>query len=747
MSEKIYVNILKWGVFASMLSMFLVFKNLLFPYISSKQISFNLIIEILLIFWVALIVKYPQYRPKKSYISFGLLAYFFILVISCFTGADFNLSFWGDVERMLGVFHLLHFLALYFIIVTVFRTREDWRLLLNYIVILASFVSLYAIANNKSDSTFGNPTYTASFFMFSFYFSLLLFFGEKNKYLRWVYGIPLFLSLWSFKESDISGAFVGLGSSFIAMLFLYTLLSSHKKLKIVLAVLFITATIGSVVVLLNQDSAFVRGSALLRPFSEINFNNPTLNTRLISWRAALQDFPNHPLLGSGYGNYSLTFDKYFDPKFYNYTRSETYFDKAHNNIVEIIATTGILGLITYLSIFAAIAYYLIFGYRQKKIGVHEFVLVGCLLTAYFIQLLAAFDALVTYLVSMTTFAYVYYLYNRGSEEDEKKIKKNMDETMVFGSTEIYALVIVGVTMLLIAYQYNVKVYNMLAGTIDGQKAYAEGKVMETIDIYKKTLASGTVLDRDSRSSLINLFAANPAVINSLPVDKREGVINFLVSLVEANVKYNEHDSMMQMMLAQVYNLAAMYYIPSGDQSGDVQKFYEYSDKALKAIDASIEASPRRVPIYFQKAQILLTRGEKEKTIETLQYAASLNPDYPDGFFYLGRAYLLLGQEQEAYDNIGKCIDSPTGGQVINYPDLTRQYLAYYENIKDWPRVIRLYEFLTEQEKDNADNWAQLANFYKEQGDINKARIAAEKAMEIDISLTSSAQDFINSLDR
>lgn len=106
------------------------------------------------------------------------------------------------------------------------------------------------------------------------------------------------------------------------MLFLYTLLSSHKKLKIVLAVLFITATIGSVVVLLNQDSAFVRGSALLRPFSEINFNNPTLNTRLISWRAALQDFPNHPLLGSGYGNYSLTFDKYFDPKFYNYTRSK-----------------------------------------------------------------------------------------------------------------------------------------------------------------------------------------------------------------------------------------------------------------------------------------------------------------------------------------------------------------------------------------------------------------------------------------
>jgi hypothetical protein len=71
-----------------MLSMFLVFKNPAFPVYIFQADFFNLIIEILLIFWVALIVKYPQYRPKKSYISFGLLAYFFILVISCFTGAD-----------------------------------------------------------------------------------------------------------------------------------------------------------------------------------------------------------------------------------------------------------------------------------------------------------------------------------------------------------------------------------------------------------------------------------------------------------------------------------------------------------------------------------------------------------------------------------------------------------------------------------------------------------------------------------
>jgi len=664
-----------------MLSMFFVFKNLLFPYISSKQISFNLIIELLLIFWVALIIKYPQYRPKKSLISFGLLAYFAVLIVSCFTGVDFNLSFWGDVERMLGVFHLLHFLALYFIIITVFRTREDWKWFFIYLVTLASFVSLYALVNKKPDSTFGNSTYTSAFFVFSTYFSLLLFFGEKNKNLRWIYIMPVFLSLWGFKLADISGGYVGLGCSFIAMLFLYTLLSNHKKLKITLGVSFCLVTIGAVLILFNQKSDFVRNNALLRPFAEINFDNPTLNTRFISWRAALQDFKNHPFLGSGYGNYSLTFDKYFDPKFYNYTRSETYFDKAHNNIVEIIATTGVLGLLAYLSIYAAIGYYLIAGYRKKKINAHEFVLVSCLLIAYFIQLLAAFDALVTYLVSMSTFAFAYHLYNRESEEEEKKARKNMDRAMVFSNKEIYALAIAGVILFIIAYQYNVKVYKMLSGTIDGQRAYAEGNLPKTIEEYKKALSLNTVLDRDSRSSLINLFAANPSAINNFAADQREEVINYLASLAEANVKYNEHDSMAQMMLAQVYNMAAMYYVPNNGQQGNVQKFYEYSDKSLAAIDASIDASPRRIPIYFQKAQILLTRGEKDKTIETLQYATTLNIDYPDSYCYLGRAYLLLSQEKEAYDNISKCIDLPAGGQVINMPDLTKQYLAHYENVK------------------------------------------------------------------
>ena len=111
MSQKIYLNILRIGCYIGLLSVFLVFKNLLFPFITSKQIFFNLLIEILFVFWVMLIVKYPEYRPKKNYITFGLLAFFAAITLSLVTTVDVNLSMWGDIERMLGIFHVLHFLG------------------------------------------------------------------------------------------------------------------------------------------------------------------------------------------------------------------------------------------------------------------------------------------------------------------------------------------------------------------------------------------------------------------------------------------------------------------------------------------------------------------------------------------------------------------------------------------------------------------------------------------------------------
>ena len=163
MSRPWYRFILKLGVYASLVSLFLVNKHYYFPYITSKQLYFNILIEVLAVIWLAYIWKYPSERPRKSWLTISLFAYLAVVLLTCFTGVDFNLSFWGDLERMLGWFSLLHFGLLFLIVTTVFRNWRDWQPMLMTIVAAGTLLSLVGIFQNYNASTLGNAAFSSSF--------------------------------------------------------------------------------------------------------------------------------------------------------------------------------------------------------------------------------------------------------------------------------------------------------------------------------------------------------------------------------------------------------------------------------------------------------------------------------------------------------------------------------------------------------------------------------------------------------
>ncbi len=744
MSEKVYLLILKTGIYSSLLSVFLVFKNLLFPFITSKQISFNILIEVLFVLWAAFIVKYPSYRPKWSYISFGLGAFFAAMIVSSVFGVDFNLSFWGDVERMLGVFHLLHFLIFYFIIITVMRSWTDWKIFLIISTGFAVIVSLMGLGEgSKSYSTIGNTAYVSGYLIFNIYFCLLLFFKEKSSSLRWLYLLPLPIYYLEFNKANTTGALVGLGFSFIVMFFLYGLLAKNKKIKLATLGLFLFLALFSILTLINKDSNFVRKNSLLAPIAGIDVQKNTFQTRLISWRAAWKDFQTHPLLGTGHGNYAIIFDKYFDPIFYNYTRSETYFDRAHNNLVDIASTTGIVGLLSYLSIFGAVGYYLVSGYRKKYFGIHEFVLLSSLLIAYFVQNLAVFDSLVTYVSLMMVLALIYWHYQENEDRIKLKekgieIARQLNGNKKLQDKEIYTLLGVGFVIFIIMWQYNILPLKMLVKTIDGQRAWSAGNVPATLEIYKEALSYNTVLDRDSRTSLIRIFAANPNKFNSFPKEERGAVADYLIDLAQINVDYNQHDSLNQMMLAQILDTASKV---AGDNN---EKRAYYSNRALEAINDSIKASPGRAPIYYQKAQIHFSRGEQDQAVEALKKAYELNEEYYDSACHLGKALLYMKKNEEAYKYIDKCID--LGGVGLLSPaGQIKNFINHYEELGDTEKLISLYERLVRMERDNVSNMIKLAKLYANSGYTEKAIGMAMKISEKDPSVKQYVNDFIENL--
>jgi O-antigen ligase/Tfp pilus assembly protein PilF len=732
MSPKTYLRILQGGIILSLLIILCVFKDLLFPFITSKQLPFNIIMEFLLAVWLVFILRYPEYRPKKSGIAYGLVAYFLAILASCFISVDFNLSFWGDAERMLGFFHLAHFLVFYFILITVLRTWKDWNFLFISSVIIATLVSLIGLFGRNPYSTIGNTAYVSGYLIFSIYFVILLFFRARDKQARWLYLAPLLIMLWEFKNMHTSGAIIGLGISFLLMILLVGLSHVNKKVRRGSLIVFVLAIIALAGIFSQANSAWFQKSFL----KNLTAQKVTFQTRLISWRGAATDFKNHPVFGTGFGNYAIIFDKNFTSKFYDYTTGDTYFDRAHNNLIDIVSTTGVVGLVTYLSIFVAVLYYLWreFKLNGKRTGGDinglnniEIIIIVSLLSAYFIQNLAIFDSFSTFLGLMTILGFIYWLnFRRANNETEIREPRLVIKN---DNTEIICLVVFLIGAYIFANYYNVKAWQMFSGSINGYGQIASGDLETGATTYQKNL-SGRPLERDARVTLINLVSSNLALFNNLSSDKAQEIFDYTISLAKRNVLYNPSDSMMQMQLAQVLDAAARYNYRT------LEKFNFYSTQAMQAIEASIEASPERATTYFVKAQMQLVRMENDEAIKTMQQGIALNPNYSEGHCRLAQMLFIIDDQKynsELSSALNTCVDK-SAGEGITSDNMLKLGVNYYSDQKDYNRAAILSERLANISEPNPEIWYNLAKLNYVIGNVDKAEESFFKAVALDSSL-------------
>lgn len=717
---------------ASFVSFLLVFNSLLFPYISSKQIYFNILVELLTVVWLAFILKYPQWRPKWSWVNKGLLAYFAVILASCFVSVDLNLSFWGDVERMLGFFHLTHFLLFYFILITVMREWKDWRILFIVSLATAIIISLKAVFGS-SESTIGNKAYVAGLLIFNIYFALLLFFRDmKISAARpgpWLYLIPLPLFLWAFAEQNITGAKAGLGISVILFVFLLGVLDKRRKVRLgVLGLALAAAT-------LIAGVSFHYSDRIEGYFAE----QETFQTRLIAWEGALRELPDHLLLGTGYGTFAITFDKTFDADFYNHVKDgATYFDRAHNNLIDIVSTTGILGAAAYLSIFVALAYYLIAAFRRERIGRTEFSLLIALVAGYFVQNLSVFDSLVTYISLMCLLGFVHWLSFHPDKGAERELRSETGDKKLIDK-EIFTWAGVGLAALVVIHQFNIQPLNMLTGTIEAQQILARGDVIRAKELQEKAMSYGTPLDRDSREIFARSVTGAPQLLKPLSGEQREEVLEYCIRLLKENLECNPRGAKMQLQLARAYTSAYRF-------AGSEEERREYAGKALEAVDGAIESSPERIPLYLVKAQTLSNAERAEEAVETLEHAASLNENYYEVHCYLARMSLMRDMEEKAYPALEKCI-ATGGAKLLDSEYVIKKGINHYLQKEDVGRLTRLYERLAEVREDDGEVWMKLAQLYASQEQKEDAEQAARRAARADDDLSSQVETFIGRLEK
>lgn len=443
----------KLFLYISVFAVLIVMISTFFPFIGGKDYFFRFSIELALIFFAlwwafeaapgALYGQAQQVFKKPVFVAVSLFVLVFLLA-SLFA-YDPNAAFWSNYERGEGGFQMIHYYAFFVLLAFLFGTKEDWLKLMKVSVgvaalmilygvladlgIVTNFVSIYQgsappgglwtrLVQGRFQGSLGNPAYVAPYLLFSlFYLAYLWASAPKKTWLNGLgYGALGAVFLFFFVLSQTRGAVIGLGAGIFALL-VYLSWSLKELRKWLLPALIFFAVVASGLVYYS-GSNFVKKLPGGRIF-EISVSDQTVNTRLWTWGSAWEGFKERPLLGWGPENFSAVFDKYFDPRHYVPGKNtETWFDRAHSLYFDAMAETGILGFVTYFSIFAVIFWQLArlsvtSGSKGKFNGIPALVQKGLVIAlpfGYLVQGLAIFDVLPIYINLFLFFAFAnFYL--------------------------------------------------------------------------------------------------------------------------------------------------------------------------------------------------------------------------------------------------------------------------------------------------------------------------------------------------
>ena len=416
----------------------------LVPFIVGKALYARAIIEIVGALWVVLMVQVVAYRPRGSRVLAAFAVYVAASWMSAVAGVNPTHSFWSDFQRMMGVWGLLHWLALVVILSSVLKSRDEWRSLFSWNLAVALFLSLVAIAQAydlnalhyiaqtvRVPATLGNATYLAGLLAVTTLIAVGLLAcswipdepdapvkakrkkrrdtksaacdrrrDERVRLMRQTFwAVTAVCGVWVLILTAGRGGMVGLVAGAVAMPVALYIWGNRAVLKPV--TIGATATIVSLGGLFAADALpnfSIHPNPQEAAISErvaTSLEDAGVVTRLklvgIGWRA----FEGRPLLGWGQENFARVFDRFADASFYRYYQGEPQ-DRAHNQVLEELVTKGAVGFLAFAFMWVVLVWAVVRTRRRPRDEVLAYAVLGALV-AHFVQNLFLFDTPATIL--------------------------------------------------------------------------------------------------------------------------------------------------------------------------------------------------------------------------------------------------------------------------------------------------------------------------------------------------------------
>ena len=378
-------------------SLLIVAKSLLFPFITGKALYFRILIELAAVLMGYLLLKYKELRPQKNeYVFWAML----LFILSIFALLPFSVrpyvSFWGNAERMEGVWSLLHLSAWFLVLYLLFRIKPESKKTIFYAFLFVTAIigiqEIYegaALHIFRPSATLGNATYIGFISLLMIFLCLFFMSDIKKKTGKiWIY-VLLALFIAAMLTSGSRGPILALIIGLLCTM-LYGIVIAKRSLKTRIIYLFF------VVVLLAGFYGFLKTDlALSVPgidrLAGTLQGTQNVDARLMAWQIFMEGFRAKPLTGYGLENAPIAYFTFFNPKIFNF--EEVIFDRPHNKFIEILVTQGLIGFFIW-ALFILCVFWAIKGVKEnwKKIS-----LIG-MTVAYLVQNASLFDMQASYLL-------------------------------------------------------------------------------------------------------------------------------------------------------------------------------------------------------------------------------------------------------------------------------------------------------------------------------------------------------------
>lgn len=654
-----------------------------------KMVLFRILTEILMVLFL---IKILFYSIKINFSFKKLLPFIlFFLVTSLATLFSPYLyqSFWGSFFRHFGLFSILHYFAFFVILIFCLKDQKQIKRIILAVLLSSFFACLYALAQIfdldkikwiesfsktlRVFSTFGQPNFFGSFLVLVFPLTVFSFKIFANFWQRIFLFALCFLEIFSLVFTSSRASFIGFAALIVFFFFFYfSFFNSFSKRKriIILSSLVITVFLGVIGIFFLKQSNFtsVPNLTIRRISSIFNLDSPSTKIRLIYWKASLKIIKERPILGYGLDTQIFSFYKYYSPEASIYEALNSHPDRAHNEILDTLITTGFLGLISYLFLIGFVFYQ---GFKKKSL--FSLFLLSALF-GYLVTNQFGFAVTSTMLYFWLYIALIIFESNKNNAEQEFKIKFSLVSKaliLLFFITTAFILVIYKNINLIKAdyYFYNSRAdFNKknLIKLINDYEFILKYNPNEAY-YYAQEITDILILTEKFKDQQLKKDFLNMALEDTKNISESKENLEYLLYKGQLLSAYGLLDkdkfetaenlylkiSQISPKMAVVYNDWGRMYILEKDYQKAIEKlnealiFYPINHKDVDCCGRKEQIQKEMSIVYYNLGDAYFFQNNYTEAIKYYQLSLKLNPYNTPIFKSLADAYYLKGDLRQA----------------------------------------------------------------------------------------------------